>query len=157
MIESYTYWIMIRRIRNPKFDIIIREFRSLSINERRHLLLELDDLKGVTDDLMLLPKDAIIEGLRREKSELSQKVGELESYIYELDHGVVSKLRSRITKLETDLEKYKKDVIQTPMYQNLLKRNTELSKELNRVRESSRRISEELAVERLNNSKYTQN
>jgi len=148
---------MIRRIRNPKFDIIIREFRSLSINERRHLLLELDDLKGVTDDLMLLPKDAIIEGLRREKSELSQKVGELESYIYELDHGVVSKLRSRITKLETDLEKYKKDVIQTPMYQNLLKRNTELSKELNRVRESSRRISEELAVERLNNSKYTQN
>lgn len=148
---------MIRRIRNPKFDIIIREFRSLSINERRHLLLELDDLKGVTDDLMLLPKDAIIEGLRREKSELSQKVGELESYIYELDHGVVSKLRSRITKLETDLEKYKKDVIQTPMYQNLLKRNTELSKELNRVKESSRRISEELAVERLNNSKYTQN
>lgn len=148
---------MIRRIRNPKFDIIIREFRSLSINERRHLLLELDDQKGVTDDLMLLPKDAIIEGLRREKSELSQKVGELESYIYELDHGVVSKLRSRITKLETDLEKYKKDVIQTPMYQNLLKRNTELSKELNRVRESSRRISEELAVERLNNSKYTQN
>lgn len=148
---------MIRRIRNPKFDIIIREFRSLSINERRHLLLELDDLKGVTDDLMLLTKDAIIEGLRREKSELSQKVGELESYIYELDHGVVSKLRSRITKLETDLEKYKKDVIQTPMYQNLLKRNTELSKELNRVRESSRRISEELAVERLNNSKYTQN
>lgn len=148
---------MIRRIRNPKFDIIIREFRSLSINERRHLLLELDDLKGVTDDLMLLPKTAIIEGLRREKSELSQKVGELESYIYELDHGVVSKLRSRITKLETDLEKYKKDVIQTPMYQNLLKRNTELSKELNRVRESSRRISEELAVERLNNSKYTQN
>ena len=148
---------MIRRIRNPKFDIIIREFRSLSINERRHLLLELDDLKGVTDDLMLLPKDAIIEGLRSEKSELSQKVGELESYIYELDHGVVSKLRSRITKLETDLEKYKKDVIQTPMYQNLLKRNTELSKELNRVRESSRRISEELAVERLNNSKYTQN
>lgn len=148
---------MIRRIRNPKFDIIIREFRSLSINERRHLLLELDDLKGVTDDLMLLPKDAIIEGLRREKSELSQKVGELESYIYELDHGVVSKLRSRITKLETDLEKYKKDVIQTPMYQNLLKRNTGLSKELNRVRESSRRISEELAVERLNNSKYTQN
>jgi hypothetical protein len=148
---------MIRRIRNPKFDIIIREFRSLSINERRHLLLELDDLKGVTDDLMLLPKDAIIEGLRREKSELSQKVGELESYIYELDHGVVSKLRSRITKLETDLEKYKKDVIQTPMYQNLLRRNTELSKELNRVRESSRRISEELAVERLNNSKHTQN
>lgn len=148
---------MIRQIGNPKFDIIIREFRSLSINERRHLLLELDDLKGVTDDLMLLPKDAIIEGLRREKSELSQKVGELESYIYELDHGVVSKLRSRITKLETDLEKYKKDVIQTPMYQNLLKRNTELSKELNRVRESSRRISEELAVERLNNSKYTQN
>lgn len=56
---------MIRRIRNPKFDIIIREFRSLSINERCHLLLELDDLKGVTDDLMLLPKDAIIEGLRR--------------------------------------------------------------------------------------------
>lgn len=148
---------MIRQIGNPKFDIIIREFRSLSINERRHLLLELDDLKGVTDDLMLLPKDAIIEGLRREKSELSQKVGELESYIYELDHGVVSKLRSRITKLETDLEKYKKDVIQTPMYQNLLKRNTELSKELNRVRESSRRISEELAVERLNNSKHTQN
>jgi hypothetical protein len=148
---------MIRQIGNPKFDIIIREFRSLSINERRHLLLELDDLKGVTDDLMLLPKDAIIEGLRREKSELSQKVGELESYIYELDHGVVSKLRSRITKLETDLEKYKKDVIQTPMYQNLLRRNTELSKELNRVRESSRRISEELAVERLNNSKHTQN
>ena len=132
---------MIRRTRNPKFNIIIREFRSLSINERRHLLLELDDLKGVTDDLMLLPKDAIIEGLRREKSELSQKVGELESYVYELDHGVVSKLRSRITKLETDLEKYKKDVVQTPIYQNLLKRNTELSKELNRVRESSRRIS----------------
>lgn len=147
---------MIRRTRNPKFDIIIKEFRSLSINERRHLLLELDDLKGVTDDLMLLPKDAIIEGLKREKSELSQKVGELESYVYELDHGVVSKLRSRVTKLETNLEKYRKDVAQTPMYQNLLRRNAELSKELNLVRESSRRISEELAVERLNNTKHTQ-
>lgn len=106
---------------------------------------------------MLLPKEAIIEGLRREKSELNQKVGELESYVYELDHVLISKLRSRITKLETDLEKYKKDVVQTPMYQNLLRRHTELSKELNRVRESSRRISEELAVERLNNSRYNQN
>lgn len=148
---------MTKRARNPKFDIIIREFRSLSINERRHLLLELDDLKGVTDDLMLLPKDAIIEGLRREKSELSQKVGELESYVYELDHGVVSKLRHRITELEIRLSKYRNDISETPMYQNLLKRNTELSKELNRVRESSRRISEELAVERLNNSKHIQN
>lgn len=148
---------MIRRTRNPKFDIIIKDFRSLSINERRHLLLELDELKGITDDLMLLPKEAIIEGLRREKSEINQKVGELESYVYELDHGLIPKLRSRITKLETDLEKYKKDVVQTPMYQNLLRRHTELSKELNRVRESSRRISEELAVERLNNSKYNQN
>lgn len=148
---------MIRRTRNPKFDIIIKEFRSLSINERRHLLLELDDLKGVTDDLMLLPKDAIIEGLKREKSELSQKVGELESYVHELDHEIVPRFRSRITKLETNLEKYKKDVSQTPMYQNLLRRNAELSKELNRVRESNRKISEELAVERLNNSKHTQN
>lgn len=139
-------------VHSDKYNLIVKLFREISKDEKRYLLEELDYLKGYNDNLMFIPKEAVIDSLKSELKQAKVKIGESESYIHELESVTIPKLEKKIKDLTERLVEANKEVISTPAYKKMQIRATELDLENRKLKAKNTKLSKELVMVKIHGS-----